>query len=206
MDVTSRAGWPAMDWMEFTASLVASIAWPLAVVCGAVLFRGEVKGLLQRMTAGKVLGTEWTFGQGIENVELARADLGQAQPSENGDGGLADPRLQVLALETASTNPSYAVLSSWEMVLAAVHGVTSTLGPDETQQIGKTRSNELAVLKRLRDRGAIEQTIVEMYVALRNLRDQVAHGQSSPTVGEAVAFVEQADWLIFRLRRLAETG
>lgn len=199
-----------MDWMEFTASLVGSIAWPLAVACGAVLFRGEVKGLLQRITAGKVLGTEWTFGQGIENVELARADLGQ-QPSENVDeasdaGGLADARLQVLALETASTNPSYAVLSSWEMVLAAVHGLTATLGPDETQQIGKSRSNELAVLKRLRDRGAVEGTIVEMYVALRDLRDQVAHGQSSPTAGEAVAFVEQVDWLIFRLRRLAGTG
>lgn len=198
-----------MDWMEFTASLVGSVAWPLAVLCGAVLFRGEVKGLLRRITAGKILGTEWTFGQGLENVELARADVGALQPSANGDEafgtGFADPRLEALAREAASTNPSYAVLSSWELVLAAVHGLTATLGPDETRAIGQSRSNELAVLKRLRNRDALEGTLVEMFVALRDLRDQVAHGRSSPTTGEAVAFVEQAEWLISRFRNLGDT-
>lgn len=192
-----------MGWLDFVAALVQACAWPIAFIVGAIVFKGEVKGLLSRITSGKALGFELTFGQGIERLETAqeaivlaeKADKTGAAPVSN------DPRLEALARDTAAKNPSFAVLSAWEIVLGRVHDfLASQLPPDQMVELSRYSSpSELAGLKRLRNGGQIGPNVVEVFAALRNLRDKVAHGESNPTVGEAVAFINNADFFVLLL-------
>lgn len=192
-----------MDWMEFVASVVRSLAWPLVFLVAVVLFSDEIRSLLRRIRTGKVLGTEWDFGEGIEKAETARAQASVATPRTerlNASGVAADDKMADLVLATA-TNPSYAVIATWEMLLASVDDfLRVALSENDKAWLPKGPGNQSAALQRLKKRGLLDGPTLEMFEALRALRNHVAHGHSNPTQGEAAAFIENASWLVNRLR------
>ncbi len=51
----------AVDWLAFVASLIASLAWPLAIIFVVLVFRGELRGLLARLQRAKAPGFEASF-------------------------------------------------------------------------------------------------------------------------------------------------
>lgn len=199
-----------MDWMAFTASLVKSLAWPTAVLIVAVVFKSELSSLLRRLRSGKVLGTEWTFGDELSKVETVRAtaDVVAGRPAKSlglRNTGDIDQTLIKLAVETADDNPSYAVLAAWEKVLVEID---SMLRKGERLLDLPTLKGAPRKLPAARLIGMLEQaTIVppgfrETFERMLDLRNRVAHGQANPTPGEAVAYIESADWLGAQARRL----
>ncbi len=193
-----------MTWMQFLSSIFASLAWPFAVLIAAKMFKGELKALLHRLRSGKVLGTEWNFGDGIQKLEEGRAKVEDRaksaerspQPFHKTQPVYADDRMLRLAQE-ANDNPSYAILTAWEVVRGAARDLLGTIQsyPAKGGPVA-ARTDESRLLRGAEKQHVIASGLSEMYEELRNLRNRVAHGAANPTTGEAVAYVESADVLV----------
>lgn len=200
-----------MDWMEFVADLASSVAWPLAFVAAALLFRSEVKSLLGRIRTGEAFGTKFTFGDDLSRVEEVREQAeaaadslptGKASAAE--ETGDMDADLIALALD-ADDNPSFSVIRAWDLANAEVGkavdiAVTYALAA-HPEKAPRGRSPD-GIVRWLAEIGVVPHAFNTSYVSLRALRNRVAHGQENPTAGEAVAYIESVDWLAREARKL----
>jgi hypothetical protein len=129
-----------VDWMEFVASVVGSLAWPIAVIVAAMLFRRQVGSLLDRLRRGEVLGAKWDFGEGIADVE-SQLQVVEGAPTGPVLGGLSDEELarapvgqfDRLAKE-ADEYPTYVVITAWELVRGSLFDLVLRLGPAPTSR------------------------------------------------------------------------
>jgi hypothetical protein len=81
-----------MSDLSFVASLVASLAWPLAVVLAVLILRVPLTGAIGRMTSFEGFGQKIKFGERLDKAEQSVSDaLQSAQTSTQGTGGTAAP-------------------------------------------------------------------------------------------------------------------
>ena len=48
-------------WLDFSLSVLQSVAWPLLIGCSVIVFRKELRGLLENVESAKLAGVETTF-------------------------------------------------------------------------------------------------------------------------------------------------
>lgn len=48
-------------WLDFALGVLQAIAWPLLIVGGLIVFRKQIRGLLENIESAKVAGVETTF-------------------------------------------------------------------------------------------------------------------------------------------------
>ncbi|MEU0312968.1 hypothetical protein [Nocardioides sp. NPDC006273] len=196
-----------MNWMEFVSSVVESLAWPTAIVIAALVFKSEIEELLKRLKSGKVLGTEFEFGDGIQKLEEGRAIIGdhakepEMEPSppasEKAPAPIyGDDRMLSLALE-ADRNPSYAILTAFEIVKGSARDLIGTVMnyPSKASPL-RPGADEVRLLADYEKKNVITPGLANQFRELRDLRNRVAHGTANPTSGEAVAYVENADFVV----------
>jgi hypothetical protein len=141
------------------------------------------------------MGQKLKFGERLaETEEVVNRAVGSMRPSERlKDSG---PNVEVEPVDSfdvlsraAEENPSYAVISAWELFNGALNDLIGAVAPGQDL----TRSARPALqLQELSKRSAVTQDFVDAVDQLRYLRNDVAHGQAKPTAGEAVAYVESA--------------
>lgn len=194
-----------VNWKEFISEVLGAVAWPTAFVAVALIFRTEVKALIGRVKYGEAFGAKLTFGDGINEVESARAeaDVGGMQSASV----VSETRLYNLARDLAD-HPSLLVVTAWEEVQAPIwelgRAYFPRFGPGSDRASGPIRTNDDVV--RELGREIVLPFWVRQYERLRDLRDSVAHGRVSPTEGEASAYVVNAAWLIRSAQALAESA
>ena len=178
-----------MTWKQFVSAIIESLAWPSAVVIAAMMFKSELKALLQRLRSGKVLGTEWDFGDGIQKLEEGRAKVEdhakvtteqEAPTVEKAQNVYGDDRMLMLAQE-ANSNPSYTILTAWEVVRGAARDLLGTIRsyPSEDRSL-PSGTDESRMLRASEKQGLVSPGLADIYDELRNLRNRVAHGQQIP--------------------------
>jgi hypothetical protein len=64
-----------MDWLQFLASVIGSLAWPAAIVLIVLLLRRELVQILRRLRRLKYSDAEAEFGEKLEEVEEDIAEL-----------------------------------------------------------------------------------------------------------------------------------
>lgn len=101
-----------MDWLQFLASIVGSLAWPLAAVLCVLLLRQELLRVLQRLKRVKYGDAEAEFGEKLEEVEEEIAELPTPASLP------AKAQLKLKELERFSYNS--AVFVSWLEVESAI--------------------------------------------------------------------------------------
>jgi hypothetical protein len=186
---------------QFTSSLVASLAWPVVVIVLAIIFRTHIAHLLGRIKSYKGMGQEVTFGH-----ELANAENSVLEAVRSAATGSSKPD-QIDAIEPsplarkADANPSFVVIHAWEQVARAVLYLADVGPPAESfpaQPISTGLLNELQKLH------LVNSDFTTAVLELRELRNQVAHGEHNPTAGEAVAYAESAQVLAATARMMAD--
>lgn len=177
-----------MNGLEFTSTLLTHLFWPL-VVAGAIwLFRKPLSELIGRVRRYEGLGQKLEFG---ERLAEAEDSVGKAVQETHTASERAEIKPSPLVRE-AEENPSYVVLQAWEQLSGAIADLAGVALPEPT---GRARQNSAQSLPDLRRREIVTADVVNAVTELRNLRNQVAHGQSKPTPGEAVAYAESAQAL-----------
>ncbi len=109
-----------MGWLEWSSSIVGSLAWPVAAVIIACLFRSQIAGLLAKLRKFSFGDAEIHFAEVLDNVE---ANFGQSREPDLREP-LKDDRFQQLV----EISPSAAILDAWQPIEARLQELGTKLG------------------------------------------------------------------------------
>ena len=150
--------WLIGEGMELVVNLIVGIAWPVAVVWIAYVFKGELKSLLRRVSQLKYKDLEAQFGAGLALAESEVSSLQAAPP--------AAPRPELLSkLESlrriSDVSPRAAILEAWVLVEdaagrsgfvqgASIPRINPHLYVEELVRLGKLPAGSDSLLDQMR--------------------------------------------------------
>lgn len=181
-----------MTGLQFTASIVNSLAWPTAVVVAAVLLRKELRDAFRRMQSLKFPGGEATFATlaPYEKV-LAAAAKDAGSPADAAVIRREETEFGVLA-ELAATAPAQAIIDAWGLLEYQLNTASDRIAPNQPHgwpQVALT-------LERLDKWPLLAPAVAE----LRRLRDYTVESSWPPSSADAVRYVSLAQDLATTLR------
>lgn len=185
-----------MDILDFIASLIESLAWPVTLFLILFLFRKQVAGLLPLLRRLRYKDFELAFEKQVEEAQ-AKADrehLPQARELEDELDSL---------VEIAFVSPRAAILEAWLKVEAAAAEAVSRHG---LELRGRERT-PLQLGEALNRAEVIDRGILDVYEQLRDLRNKAVHGPEvtfSPSVVRD--YISLALSLVDHLRRQRPGG
>jgi hypothetical protein len=180
-----------VDWKQFVASVVGSLAWPLAVVTILIIFRTQV---------GRLISQIRKVGAGPVNVELAEQVEEVKEQAKRVEAETKGPPADVITLDPAVLQlvqkfPEAAVLQEYKELESVLLQIRSRL-PDD-----KPHRNLNEVLSYLNNAGLISGSVVGLFNTIRSARNAVAHTKDEKmTAGEAIELVRETRMLIELLR------
>lgn len=179
-----------MDWREFVASLVESLAWPGAVAVVALLFRKQIVTLLStglhRVKAGPI-EVEWSRAERQVPASVREAARNHAPDS--------------LEAASASISPRVAILTRHgDLMKRLGNAVTQKLGeqpPEQTtgELIGLAEENEL-----------IDATTREALVGITVMSNLAAHEPHEMAEERAREFMALADAVEYAMTHRLKRG
>jgi uncharacterized protein YutE (UPF0331/DUF86 family) len=182
-----------MTTLQFIASLVSSLAWPVAAFGIAALFRSQIKALLNKLRTLSFGGAQADFTEKLDKLEV-KAEVeppNEEQPPEL----VPEPHNLTTRFDRLlEISPAAAILESWndveEAAMQAAHfrGVTI-----DAQTLPRTPSI-------LTKHGVIDSSTATMFSELRSLRNLAAHSNKEISVTDALRFQELASKVLRRLR------
>jgi hypothetical protein len=176
-----------MDTLEFIASIVKSLAWPLAFVATLLILRRPIAGLIPLLERLKFRGLELDFRKQVHEVAAEAEEVLPAAPKPAIE---ATPEIE----EIAQVSPRAAIVESWLAVEAAagkavkkrLPGVTSTQLKSQPQLAQALRQAEILSTKQ-----------VSLFDQLRYLRNAAVHAQNiTLTPSTAVEYAKTARRLV----------
>ena len=184
-----------MSALQFIASLVNSLAWPLAVVAIALVFRVQIRklmtGQLRRLRAGPV---EMEFDRLLSEVGVKLAAPRTTVPV-GGDAG--NPLIDQFA-DVATVSPLAAVLDGHAAVERALRELIAQVDPDQTgQNVGTARLTSTALAK-----GLITPETARAIEGITVMRNLAAHGRANEVTPErARDYLALVDAVLFTIRQ-----
>lgn len=185
-----------MNTEQFVASLVNSLAWPVAVVVIVLLFREQLGKLLdaplKRLKAGPS-GVELEFDRILSEAAAQVEPPPQLEPArESATADLAD---------VAALSPAAAVLDGFARVEEKLRARLRDAGdPRADEQRGAIALTRYAGQKQL-----ISPETVEAIRGLAVLRNLAAHGGATDvTPDRAAGFLALVDAVIFTIEQSSE--
>ncbi len=156
-----------MDWKGFLASVIDSLAWPVAIAFIVVFLRKPLRRLLERRIRFKGLGVEAEFGDIVREAEetLAQTEL---PPPERTEGEIA---LSTELWPEISNAPRAAVIEAWLAVERELEALAEGAGLD----LAERGWAPTALAGHLWQRGVIEPSLAAVLSDLKNARDVAAH-------------------------------
>ena len=175
-----------MDWLQFFASIVGSVAWPAAVVALVFLLReplGKVVPLIRTLKY-----KDWQIDVGQE-LEAAREKV-----EGNGDQAIAVPEEPTPAIrQLAQIDPRAAALSAWAPVELALKDLGRETGAFQTDV-------PMSVLiRRLHSQGVVDDSAYQVLERLRRIRNEAVH-LSEISFDEAISMGEMCEWALQKLK------
>jgi hypothetical protein len=179
-----------MDGLTFVSSLVASLAWPVTVLALALLFRGPLRRLFDRLPKRVKAGpveVEWPEIAAEARVALATAGEAPAQA----DAGSLTERF----VDLAKREPAAAVMAAWAEIEKAVRDRMAERGA-----LSDRDSVYLMVDLALRV-GAINAGTAQAVKGLIHLRNLAAHGRADELDTEkAIDYLTLADATLYAIQ------
>lgn len=178
-----------MDTFTFIAEIIKAVAWPAAAIVIAVLFRKQLRAMLERIRKGKLGPAEFEFEQEVRAL------------AEQAPDPLPSPtHTSTPTVSLATSNPRAAILEAWLRVESSAQRLAyyNHVPPPSTP---RTTTN---ILRSLEKNGLLTFEDVALFNDLRALRNQAVHDSDfNPSAESAIQFVQLADTLKQRLDQAA---
>ena len=167
-----------MNWLEFFASVIGSLAWPSAITVVALMFRKQILSVFER--AEELGFGDWKLklNQDLEEAEeVARTLPPPPQP------------LQVVHLQEPprfekllEISPNAAILDQWLEIESRLAQMGDRLGLPESEQ-----RQFFKVTKALKSNPLFPDSLLDLLAELRQIRNLAAHKPKIPA-SEAYRF------------------
>lgn len=175
-----------MDWLQFFASVVGSLAWPTAVIILVALLQAPLARLLPLIRTFKYKDLQIDLGGQLEAVKEEVAASGDASSN-------AEEQITSTYKDLARIDPRAAVLSAWVPVELALKDLCFKRG---LYTLGATPAT---LAERLRDNGVIDAITYKTLGRLRAIRNEAAH-LMLVSFDEAISMGEMCDWAVQKLK------
>jgi len=156
-----------MDIYIFIATIIGSLAWPIASVIIVIILKKPISKLLQSIKKLKYKDAEFDFGKEIVKISEGKEPL--------------NTPLSYKSAELAELSPKGAVLEAW---LSLEQTMIDALGPKATPK------DAFSMAQGLRINGKLSSSSYERLQRLRKLRNIVVHiPEHELTTDEAESFI-----------------
>ncbi|QOV93139.1 hypothetical protein [Novosphingobium sp. ES2-1] len=176
-----------IGWLDWTASVLAALAWPVSALVIALIFRRPLLALLARLDELSWGDKSARFAQRLDRLES------EASPAPPGPEG---PEIALTGdharfLKLLDLSPGAAVLDSWAGVEDALQSlaIEHALATPDVSEAGRT----------LQKRGVLPARTVGMIEDMRALRNAAAHDQAI-SVSDALRFRNLAKGVLNEIR------
>jgi hypothetical protein len=172
-----------MDWKQFLASVIGSLAWPIAAVAIVYFFRNQIRVLIGHIEEIGAAGVKLKMAEKVEEA----IDAGEVVQAEK---GLAAPdvvRLDPSFLQLVRSFPEAALIQSFKELEALILKIRERM-PDD-----RPFRNLYEVLKALEKLQFIPLSAVVLFQSLREARNAAAHGKGEAEISssEALDLIQQ---------------
>ena len=181
-----------MDWKQFFAAIVGSLAWPSAIVVTVILLKTPLAKLLPKIRSFK-------YGDLHIDLEQQLAEVKAVVTASEPEAPLPEPSLvPPSALELAAISPRAAVLMEWLNVERRIGEIASQYGVKPTTINGRGRPMIASVVMReLSEKGVINDVTFSAFQKLNRIRNEAAHMTSKEIeYEEAISMSEMCQWLL----------
>ncbi len=181
-----------MDGLTFAAEMAKALAWPVASVAIALIFRAQIQVLLVRMKKGKLGPAEFEFEQGV--LQAQRELPQDVLPATAHAAGTSE-------LDRIAFEPRAAVLDAWLKVESALNELAAARGSHKNA--GGAQNATTTATDLVRD-GLLDPWLLNLIRDLRRLRNQATHeADFVPSAQAVLSYVQMADELEVELRKMA---
>ncbi|WP_123579375.1 hypothetical protein [Pseudomonas brassicacearum] len=181
-----------MDWKQFCAAIIGSLAWPTAVVVVVVLLRSPLAKLIPMVRSLKYKDLHIDLSEKLEAVkEVVEAGT---QNAEQPTPLHAEGRL----LELARIDPRAAVMSAWIDVERALNSLAKSAGIS-------TNAGPMTIASELHAKDVLTALEMQTFRDLRRIRNDAGHLRADVHFDEAKSMAEMCGWLAHRLRMVEQS-
>jgi len=172
-----------MDWKQFIASAIGSVAWPAAIVAIVYAFKDQLRILIVQIrrigAAGVNVELSEKVGEAVDAGEVVQVEKGLVAPDVIG----LDPTL----LQLAKSFPEAALIQSFKELEALILKLRARM-PDD-----RPARNLYEVLRALEKQKYIPLSVITLFQSLREARNVAAHGGSAGELSssEALDLIQQ---------------
>lgn len=174
--------------LEFIASVVDSLAWPILILVLAIIFRKSFSELL-----GKLKKVDW--GNRVAEFEQELSKIEQEVDELSGESELFLEEVPELvevvshSEDLADNYPPLAVIQSWIAIEKELRSVAERIGFLESERISIG-----SILRQFRKRDIFPPSTLSLIDEMRVMRNKAAHGDLNEITREqALRFYEVAN-------------
>ena len=192
-----------MDWKQFVAQIVSSMAWPVLVIIILLIFKTELAKIVQRLAHLKYKDLELEF----DKVKLQAEELHKDMPEElPAPKSLVFTSLESQVLDAVERAPSAAILLAWSGLETAMASAVARLGISPEPPSYRSPTHNIEMLSKY---GGLPKSYVNLLQEMRILRNKVAHEKDamlSITQDQASNYAKVAIDMIQHLEQLKRKG
>ncbi|MDZ4179374.1 MAG: hypothetical protein U1E29_09100 [Coriobacteriia bacterium] len=162
-----------MGWKQFVASIVSSLVWPTIVLVVLLLFRNELRKVIQGLAHFKYKDLELDFEKVRQQAaavqeEVPRPSLTPATPTEQS--------WEDQVLEAVEDSPWAAILLAWSGLETAIASAVARLAISPEPPSSRSPAHSIDMLASY---AGLPQQIVSVLNELRTIRNKIAHQSPS---------------------------
>lgn len=199
-----------MDWLQFGASVIHSVAWPIATIVLGLIYRKPLAALIPLLRHARYKGLEFDFGREVaalgQDTSQLKVSLAIAPARIEAPAAPPTPSDKTLALldeaeSLSGTFPEPAVLVAWQAVETELRDAAEREGIAEQEL---RRGSLMLLISELAKRKVLTPQSVEFLNRMRNLRNVAAHHNGvQVTSDDAREFTAIARDVVGALRAIA---
>lgn len=183
-----------MDGLQFTASVIGSMAWPVTIIAIFFILKNYLPAIFPFIERFKYKDFEVEFRKSVQEL----AEKSQTALPAPDDEQAAAPRNRLYVL--AELSPRSAILEAWLQVETAAAESLQAKDPDLTNKVRMLAPLRLGEM--LNRREIINGAQKEIFNRLRDLRNKAVHiGDATFDPGEVTEYINLASSLASQIRR-----
>lgn len=186
-----------MSVLQFIASLVGSLAWPILVLVALLIFRKPLVGLVARATDIELFGATLRLGREIQRAAVSTEAAVVSVQSRPEFAVPAKPRSRTADknpwLTTLGESPSLAAIYAWAGLEKSLRKLASAFGDSAPSTVSVTD-----LLAGLEKNSVLEPEFIRAAHDLRLIRNRIAYGTATISEAEGLSFINSA-WQLGQL-------
>ncbi|PXA02855.1 hypothetical protein DDZ13_14975 [Coraliomargarita sinensis] len=160
-----------MNWKEFIATIIDSLAWPAVVIVAFFVFKERLGAVLAKLAKVKYKDLELDF----EKLREQAKEIESKEPEVNPSEGPSNPTLSSLEdqiLNSVESAPSAAILLAWSAVEASLASAVARLAISPESPSYRSPLHNIEVLHK---HSGIQKMEIQLLHEMRMLRNKVSH-------------------------------